>query len=516
MSSSSGGGAPKQSFAPGGGKFKPVKETGFLAGLSSGAAASAPPASYASAPSYSSAPAPASYASSPAARSRSIFNTDSSSGSSYLDALSNSPEIYLPKESFGWFGKKYGTVLESGYLAGLTVGGSLRSGYSGPTPKDSPLRQSHEHVGDQYKEIYEHGSPADLSSSQSEISMGYGLGRALDNTPNQNYAPGGTSYKISSDDSYLGSMSAQALPGYLGTKRYRASAMPEVFAPEDDLGFDAPYDPSLPLDAPYDPRLAFPEPTYELDDMHVPETFDPRGSFAEPDLFERPEMAAVPGTSAGFDRSPIFELPHFDDYDQSSMDQTFEVDSLDGFLEDEVVEDLMGFCPYVVDDDLQGASLVDYNLHTIIGNKFAAEDKLIVLQRLGGHNLEIDSFEVELAANAAGDFGWTMYDTDFFMGNIVVDQGYIAGSLFVGPDQPVEVTIYSTENTERIKTTTLIRRSDKTVIRCANRGAEWYVNDQLVATTPDFAKGICAGGVPAPYVGIQTGSFTFTKLDYVQ
>ncbi|GKZ01055.1 hypothetical protein MPSEU_001057200 [Mayamaea pseudoterrestris] len=615
---------PKQSFAPGGAKFKRVEETGFLAGLSSSASVPLSDVSrgghVSSSVSKNSASHGDSYtsallrspqvdiASSSSSESdtydkqKRITETTTSSGD-YLSSLSTGSSVARRINSHAPFGMKYAQTKDTGYLASLAAAPSGTSNNSGSSeiyaPGDSQYKQNKEAVfpdglsssAMSPPKFQANAEREDAEAPQMRLSSPSNAAKSSPGS-RKSYAPGGASYRAVKDDAYLGSLWAPSAPSSAGhhgsvteaatfSRPYRASAMPEVFEheelmrpfvanddnhmitePADDeemlflhnnqqsasVGdFNGPVSSSGPpyfdtIGPPLASYSAFEansfEPPYPTSNYPAPTSYSDSGEAA---MFEpqHSEHFGPPLESYGnIDSSPTYEPPFLNDYydtpiyeafDSSATSDAPQLDVNDfSRLDDDFTEtenndpehdrsdELSGFCPYVVDEDLQGATLVDYSLHTEIENTHAMDDKLIVLQRLGGHTLNVESFEIELQPNAAGDFGWTMYDTDFFLGNIVVDKGYIAGSLFVGPEQPVEVTVYSTENTERIKTTTLIRRSDKTIIRCANRGAEWYVNGQLVATTPDFAKGICSGGTPAPYVGIQTGSFRFTKLDFVK
>ena len=302
----------------------------------------------------------------------------------------------------------------------------------------------------------------------------------------QSYAPGAGSYRVVQDSGYLGSVSLRSPAvesegsSFIGNN-YQLSALPELS-----------------------------DSSYVYTDGNA----SPLASKSTAGTSAYAHWEPEPADEALYSQDDLEPLAQDTYYPDETSQEAYYADETS---QEEYFDELFGFCPYEVHSDLKTASLAAYSLDTEISNESKGfdSDKLIVLQRLGDHNLNIASFEVVLDADSAGDFGWTMYDTDYFVGNTVVDKGYIAGSLFVGPDQPAEVTVYSTEEVERIKTTKFVRRSDKTVICCANYGSEWYVNGELVATTPGFMKGICKAGIPAPYVGIQKGSFRFTKLDLV-
>jgi hypothetical protein len=182
-------------------------------------------------------------------------------------------------------------------------------------------------------------------------------------------------------------------------------------------------------------------------------------------------------------------------------------------------EGLDCFRPYIIDDGFKSASLVGDTLDTLVehntGLEAYGEMKFIILQRLDDNNRNIQSFEIVLGPETTADIGWTLYDADTFVGHTEIESGTLGGSIYVGPDELAEVTVISTETTERIGTGTPVRGAEETVIRCANRGAEWYINGELVAATPQFRNGICANGEPVPYVGIQKGTFRFTNVELV-
>ncbi|GKZ00338.1 hypothetical protein MPSEU_000986700 [Mayamaea pseudoterrestris] len=186
----------------------------------------------------------------------------------------------------------------------------------------------------------------------------------------------------------------------------------------------------------------------------------------------------------------------------------------------EKVDGLNIFSAHVIDDSFRSSTMLGETLDDQIQHMIAAADeydlmKFIILQRRGEHERDIQSFEIVLAPDTSADIGWTLYNMDKFSGHKDVDDGILGGSIFVGPNELAEVTVNYVDSTERIGTGTPIQGNEETVIRCANRGAEWYVNGELVAATPQFRRGICANGIPAPYVGIQKGLFRFTKIELV-
>ncbi|GKY90407.1 hypothetical protein MPSEU_000014600 [Mayamaea pseudoterrestris] len=171
MSGSSASAGPKKSYAPGGGSFKVVKETGYFANLNSAAGSPLPSNQSTSKPIASAAPA---------------------STGDYLKGMSGSSASAGLKKSYAPGGGSFKVVKESGYFA------NLNAPAAGPSAADQPAS-----AASVTSERATSASTGDYLSAMSRAPP-------TSSTPKKSYAPGGGSMKVVKDSGYLSNLNAVA------------------------------------------------------------------------------------------------------------------------------------------------------------------------------------------------------------------------------------------------------------------------------------------------------------------
>ena len=167
----------------------------------------------------------------------------------------------------------------------------------------------------------------------------------------------------------------------------------------------------------------------------------------------------------------------------------------------------------VLEDPLPVSYPVASALHTPVAND-DTDFKDYVIQRDGRHTRTVDSFEVELGKDTCGAVGWSLYDLDDFDGFCFdPEDRVVLAILYVYRTGLQEsITFRLGDVTQSIPTNAVVRDNEPIRIRCANKGAEWYINDVLVATTPSVRKALTNRVDPAPYVSCTKGYICFTDI----
>lgn len=175
----------------------------------------------------------------------------------------------------------------------------------------------------------------------------------------------------------------------------------------------------------------------------------------------------------------------------------------------------MSICT-VHEDPLPSAEPVAGALLTPVENQ-DADFRDFVLQREGRHERNVESFEIELGSGTCGAVGWSIYDMDRFDGFCFDhDERVVLAILYIYRTGLQEsITFRLGDVTKTIPTSAVIRDDGAVRIRCAKRGAEWYVNGVLVAQTPAVCRALSHRVDPAPFVSCTQGSVCFTDIQYV-
>jgi hypothetical protein len=150
-------------------------------------------------------------------------------------------------------------------------------------------------------------------------------------------------------------------------------------------------------------------------------------------------------------------------------------------------------------------------------NKEEEKQLYFVLQRRIPAQKRIQSFEVQIAASKCIEFsiGWLEYKLEQFQ--------QIAGSVLFAARKQMWLNIrLGTIVIRGYKQSSVDRRvwvpsgdiRNPIIIRCANRGAEWYIDGKLVAETRDESNDFSSVELqPVVYINGK-GSFRFTSIEF--
>ena len=139
------------------------------------------------------------------------------------------------------------------------------------------------------------------------------------------------------------------------------------------------------------------------------------------------------------------------------------------------------------------------------------------LQRVGQSRRQINSFEVQLNADVGATvrIGWLHYDIAEADDNALVNSMVGGVSLTLNVLGKRIETVEDKDEEATWSHTVLSFANDKNpIIRCADQGAEWFVDGKLVAEIAGQNTG-CDTSKLNPFIDFKgTGSFRFTKVEY--
>ena len=136
--------------------------------------------------------------------------------------------------------------------------------------------------------------------------------------------------------------------------------------------------------------------------------------------------------------------------------------------------------------------------------------------KAGSAKKKIKSFEAQLLADegASVRIGWHRHDLEFADQDEMIYDNSLTLNIFAQIIEAVKDVVEDDQETVTSTTKVSFENDDNPIIRCADRGAKWFVDDKLVADIALDGIG-CDASKMNPIINFKgSGSFRITKVEF--